>query len=372
MKLSPFSVLIFLLILQSPMLVKALDQNLKLNEVGVFEGCRWPMDLFLKENTLFIADFYEGLIIIDVSDPTNPIELGRFFDGGKGHSLDVVGDIVYMADWEDGLEIIDVSDPKHPVEIGQYNDGGNVLDVATTSDLAFVADSNNGLEVLDIRDPTDPRLIQLLYEGGASHVRVQDDIVMVSVYDVGLYTLRINEMDVSEIGFTEDGGDAYYLDVEGRYVVTASDIIGARVIDVSDPVNPVQVGLFRESGVCYGVDVENDLLFLADYTEGLAVADISDINDIELLSTYDDGSSVYVVKSSGDFVYLGTKPEGVKILEMTHDLSQVENKEPTGVIPGYSLSAVLVGLLVFFVTSTMSARAHSKSFHRFIESRASI
>ena len=345
LKLSPKLVLFFLLIVQTPMSVKAPEQNIELNEVGVFEDCRWPMDLYLKDDTLYIADYYAGLIIVDVSNPTSPVELGRIFDGGKGHSVDVLGDFAYVADWEDGLEIIDVSDSSNPVEAGQFNDGGMVLDVSVTGDLAFVADSSNGLEVLDISDPTNPKLIRMMFEGGASHVRVQDDIVMVSVYNTGFYTLRISDMDVAEIGFTEDGGDAYYLAVDDKYAVTASDIIGARVIDVSDPVNLVQVDVFKESGVCYGVDVEDDLLFLADHSGGLAVAGISDIGDIELTGTYDDGSDVYVVMSSGDLVFLGTKPDGVKILEMT---ITGETEESTPQISGFPLISLLLGLIIIW------------------------
>jgi hypothetical protein len=345
LRLSLKLLLVFLLLVQTPLSVKATEQNIELNEVGVFEDCRWPMDLYLKDDKLYIADYYAGLIIVDVSDPTMPVELGRFFDGGNGHSVDVFGDFAYVADWEDGLEIIDVSDSSDPAEVGQFNDGGMVLDVSVSGDLAFVADSSNGLEVLDISDPANPILIRLMYEGGASHVRVQDDVVMVSVYNTGFYTLRISDMDVAEMGFSEDGGDAYYLAVDDRYVVTASGNVGARVIDVSDPVNPVQVGVFRESGVCYGVDVKDDLLFLADHTEGLAVADISDVRDIELMGTYDDGSDVYVVKSRGDLVFLGTKPNGVKILKMTI-LGETEESIPQ--INGFPMISLLLGLLVIW------------------------
>jgi hypothetical protein len=182
--------------------------------------------------------------------------------------------------------------------------------------------------------------------------------LIVSVYDTGFYTLRIGDMDVTEIGFTEDGGDAYYLAVDDGYVVTASANIGARVMDVSDSVNPVQVAVFKKSGVCYGVDVEDDLLFLADYTHGLAVADISDISDIEILGTYDDGSDVYVVKSRGGLVYLGTKPDGVKILEMTFTEG---TEESITQISGFPVVSLLLGLLFILIRIKSSQVAFDKT-----------
>ena len=46
-----------------------------------------------------------------------------------GLGVFVAGDFAFIADGWDGLEIIDVSDPIAPTEVGQFDDGGDSRDV---------------------------------------------------------------------------------------------------------------------------------------------------------------------------------------------------------------------------------------------------
>jgi hypothetical protein len=74
------------------------------------------------------------------------------------HYFEVHGNKVYIAYYHDGVRVIDLTDPTHPVEVAHYNDwiednayGGafeGALAVRKIGDLLFVADLERGLLVL--------------------------------------------------------------------------------------------------------------------------------------------------------------------------------------------------------------------------------
>ncbi|MHA2603303.1 MAG: LVIVD repeat-containing protein, partial [Candidatus Thorarchaeota archaeon SMTZ1-83] len=134
--------------------------NLDLVKVGQIHtgGSTW--DVEVRGEIAFVIDRNEptpgGLVLINVSDRTDPKELSSFHDGGLPIALDVADDLVYVADTSDGLEIINVSDPKNPEEIGGYTGSGAVYDVQVVGDVAYVADWNSGLLILNVTDPTNP------------------------------------------------------------------------------------------------------------------------------------------------------------------------------------------------------------------------
>ncbi|MBY9012967.1 MAG: hypothetical protein KGD70_11390 [Candidatus Lokiarchaeota archaeon] len=80
----------------------------QISPLGVFDDGGLIYAAFTSSNKVYAADYQYGLIIIDMTDFSNPVVIGRHFDGGHSVDVVVVGDIAYVADREDGLEIIRV------------------------------------------------------------------------------------------------------------------------------------------------------------------------------------------------------------------------------------------------------------------------
>ncbi|MCK5158891.1 MAG: hypothetical protein KAR08_07025, partial [Candidatus Heimdallarchaeota archaeon] len=128
-------------------------------EIGQFDNNYGgtAINVVVDDNIAYLADDEEGLLILDVTDPTNPVFLSQYSDGsGFAWDLWIENDLLYLADHLDGLEIIDVSNPTNPIKIGEFHDGSAALCVEVRDDLAFVADFTDGLEILDISDPSNP------------------------------------------------------------------------------------------------------------------------------------------------------------------------------------------------------------------------
>ena len=61
----------------------------------------------------------DGLHLLDISRPTDPVLLGQYDTDNYLYALSVQGDTAYLIGWN-GLEIVDVADPANPQQIGSF------------------------------------------------------------------------------------------------------------------------------------------------------------------------------------------------------------------------------------------------------------
>ncbi len=123
--------------------------------------------VYVSNNLAYITDAVY-LEIINITDPTNPIEIGQCQASGS-YGLEIQGNFAYIACWTSGLRIIDVSDPTTPKEIGQFVDPmtpGQVGQVKISGDYAFLPNLITGLDIIDVSNPYDPIRIVEQYEDG--------------------------------------------------------------------------------------------------------------------------------------------------------------------------------------------------------------
>lgn len=119
---------------------------------------------------------WSGIRIWDYSDPTNPVLASTFntvcsadpFDAScdprgtySSHNVVVDGDKAYISWYSDGVVVLDISDPYNPIEIGRYTQSGAAFEAGNAgpqdvwgiykesgSPRIFASDRNGGLYVL--------------------------------------------------------------------------------------------------------------------------------------------------------------------------------------------------------------------------------
>ena len=201
---------------------------------------RFPHDAFLAENpithtlVMYVAYWDTGMVLVDMSDPSNPKELSTFADVAPSHLVHahsvkpfpalVGGKVVAVIEPEiptgdetSQFTFVDVTDPAHPQKLGYWKIPGNLtvdspfifsphnFDTRVAPDgRALVALSHNygGLWVLDATDPTSPRAIAFYQSDdseranrpvnpGFGTVFFQGEDLVAPEYDTGLYTLAL-------------------------------------------------------------------------------------------------------------------------------------------------------------------------------------
>ena len=273
--------------------------------------------VYVLNNYAYVGDGSGGLKIIDVSDPTSPNQVGEYVSSGNySYYVYVEGDYAYIANGSIGLEIVDISDKTNPIFVGIF-DTYKAKDVAISDNYAYVADDTDGFKIIDISDKTNPVLTSSLdpastvygisYENNYIYLAdTGDKLKIIDVSD------PVNPFLTGEVDLEDDVNDVY---VSGNYAYAAVDNNGFKIVDISDKTNPLlkgSVGLFQSEGI----SVLGDYVYIADYTDGLKIIDISEFNFLDIIGSVSTNYS-RKVKVDDDYAYIADYNDGLKIVDIS-------------------------------------------------------
>ncbi len=321
-------------------------------EVGRLELPGLINGLFFRESDslLFVAnDEHGGLRIVDVSDPAVPVEAGFLDTPGQAVDVIVSGDLALVADNGGGLRIVDVSDPSTPVEVGSFQTG-DAQAVGVSGDLAFFGGFEFGLSILDISDPGAPAEQGSFSTGGAQGLFVSGDSVFVADPRSVLRILDVSDPTAPvEVGSADTSGSAVDVVVSGDLAFVAERGSGLQVIDISAPSTPLEVGSLDTPGIALDISLSGTLAFIADGS-GVLIAQVANPAvpaQVGFLQAPKDARNVAV---SGDLALIATRSSGLSIMDISNPMSPVELGSLDN--PGSASGLALSGDLAFLVDSS--------------------
>lgn len=156
-----------------------------------------PMRLAVSGSLACIAA-ENRVSFVDITDPTRPTVVGVYDSSIIGAGIAVRDSLAYVAeDWE-GLRILNISDPTHPVQVGHLPMPAYATDIAILGDYAYIADlpwtGDSGLVIVNISDPSNPwKAGCFRVDSGVSRVAVQGRYI----YITGFYNARLQILDAS-------------------------------------------------------------------------------------------------------------------------------------------------------------------------------
>ena len=239
------------------------------NILGHAAAGHYVFDVKARDGILYAATASNGLQIIDVSDPVRPQTIGEFFapphEGfANFHNifLSPNGEFLYAINQSEypktDLLVIDVSDPANAVEAGRFSldtDKASAYNFHDTHDvnvmevdgrlIAFLNYLDAGLWILDVTDPQDIFAVgSITWEGIFSHSG---------------WPFRMGQR--LYYAHNSEGYDAHMT-----------------ILDVTDLANPTVVSRFatREGISIHNVQVEDGIAYISYYVDGLRVVDLRD------------------------------------------------------------------------------------------------
>jgi hypothetical protein len=84
-----------------------------------------------------------GLSVIDVTDPSNPVDAGTLFFPEFINHINFDGDLAFFSIYPNELQIYDVADPYNPDFLCKYNTPGNIEEVCKHDDYIYIADNSS-------------------------------------------------------------------------------------------------------------------------------------------------------------------------------------------------------------------------------------
>ena len=285
--------------------------------VSSYQTLGWALDVDVRDDRAYIADAVEGISIVDVSDRTNPEELGgySFYITNRASlvtSLVVSGSVAYAADYSQGLQLLDISNPAQPAKIGTASPMGYGDDVAINGDYAYAAAGPYGLQVVDVSSPDAPQELGSFGTPNAQCVDTVGNYAIVGTVN-GLHIVDVSNPNNPSLGslFNPEGRMGCIQDVvvsEGiAYVV---DELGLWLVDVSNPLAPTEMSFMDFQGEAkhctWGVDVVDHTAYVAQENDGLKIVDASDPYNPVLRASYTSPttSGAHDVVVDGDYAYV--------------------------------------------------------------------
>ncbi len=307
-------------------------------------------------DTIAYSATQSGLYILDISDPTAPLQLGYSPAENGAWSVHVVDTIAYLPKWGDGIRLVNIADPTSPAELGYFQTPDDATWIEIRDSLAYVAERWSGIQILDISDITTPDSVGMIEMDYADAIHFQGDSMYVAASSWGVKSFDMSD-PLNPILLYENPMGGYSLDAafSGDYVYASYRSYGIRafqrlgndslaqvgqieleapnklsirgdrlfatndgnlqIIDISDPTN-MQILNTWEEGFVTGVTAYRHYLYITGWPD-LQILDVGDPNNIQLLGVLDDlPSSAYEIAINGGFAFLANRGGGMHIIDI--------------------------------------------------------
>jgi hypothetical protein len=220
----------------------------------------------------------------DITDPASPSPLGQLATTGIAQALAIEGDRAYVADHLNGLLVVDVSDPTAPTITGSVLGGSgtiprgvqglNVDGTRAYLCYAIYPGPGGGLQVIDLTTPSTPTVIGSLFitSWSPAALVLRGTELYVSSLQGPVHAIDVSDPTAPVVGTSVDlPGQSIDISARGTHAYVASTRTGAHVIDISHPARIELIGGLTTDGRALGVAAGDEAVFVVADEEGLYV-----------------------------------------------------------------------------------------------------
>ena len=232
-------------------------------EVGRISGTpsTWRDLKYWNRHVYIGTEANDGIKVVSVDNPDNPILVYTITDFGSSHNLhiDADGYLYVVGATDHDIWIYDLSNPSEPDSIGAWN-GEYLHDIEVFNNKIYGAAIYSGnFYIIDVSDKTNPTTILKHNTGvvGGTHdcaVTYDEQYLITADETVGGHLKIWDIRDYENIALisqylihSEHSLHNIYIRPGTNLVVISYYIDGTRILNISDPGNPVEVGYFDTS-----------------------------------------------------------------------------------------------------------------------------
>lgn len=243
------------------------------------------------------------MTVYDISDPSNPTELGSTSLLGTTFDVEIDGKdgLAFVAEYDSSsiwrLSVYDVSDPSNIQLVdSDATDDWRGVALDRESNTAYTSVNNGPIHAFDYSNPSS---LSLLGQGtdsiyGRMVIGPNNDYIYayspsgaLNIFDVTTPSTSISQVFVDS-SFQSDFSGAYDgVQVSGERLYTASDT-AVKAYDISDRDNPVEVSSVSVGSINYAMSIDGTTMTVTEYganPDVIRYFDISDPNSITTVET---------------------------------------------------------------------------------------
>lgn len=284
----------YLIVCQGRNLIRYdLSDSTKLKSFIIYNSTGYIVNFIIKNNTIYIADKENGLIIVNYKEPEKPKLIAKSKPAiSYVQALAADKNKACLTALDGDIYIYDVTNINAPEFAGKYFVFNHFGDIYVIGKYAFTISSNYGLVVIDISNPFMPLLANYLPIPGdywEINFAIKNNYLYLAHRESGIYIVDIknpeNPMIANNIS---DGMDYHDIKTAGELAfVTYSIDIEKRlkVYDISEPEKPNYLTEINSPGTLDDFIYKDEKIYIADGDSGLVVYDLKNKKKPELLSS---------------------------------------------------------------------------------------
>ena len=294
-----------------------------------------PRDIFLASShatTFAIADIsvagdnaylgldYEGLLVLDITDRTSPLEVSALSLGDYNRGVYFYSDFAFVADLFDPVSIINVFNPDRPFVSGRWIMPGTCKDVAVKDSFAYVMCDHSGFHILNVEDPQNPQAASVLYAPYNNNgVEIEGDYAYITALLTGMQVVDVsNPYHPVVVGSYVPQGYTYGLEVKDGYAYLVNAENDVQIIDVQNPPSLILRGSVETPGTARELVPVGDYLYVADQTAGLTIINALDKDNPFLVTSIPTTGACSNVFSAGNLLFASCNLVGLEIYDISH------------------------------------------------------
>lgn len=257
-----------------------------------------------------------------------------------------------------GLRVIDISDPSNPMQVGSISGGGvESIDVKIWRNYAYVVAESFAVtgKIIDLSDPTNP--VQVGTFPAAHNIFISDSGYMyLAAPGLRIYNLKNDPLNPVEV-YNDNLCSGHDISIIDNRLYDFSDDCGTRVYDITNPSSPVLLGTITAPSVFHHSgwpSTDGNYLFICDELASpsqndITVWDISNLSSPFMVDSFADPNAyvhnLYVIDN---YAYVSYYRAGFRVFNITDptQISLVAEYDTDSILsgPGYGGN---FGLFVF-------------------------
>ena len=290
--------------------------------------------------------------ILDVSNPVTPVYVSEIQGFGGYHKfININNGYAFICDPDQGLQIIDISNPYDPVNVNLLDTGDQTSHILFRDNLAFVSNGYAGLRIIDISDVNEPGEVYLFDTAGQAmqacfgNQHGEKNTLFVADLTAGICAIDISSpTDLDDIGgiavqppSNMSYGSAFdvFVTEDRAYIAYAED--GLRIVDIHNPEKPKLLSTFKADGNVRDVVARGNYAYVAELRAGVRVIDVSDVShpaSVGILPV----EKIQELTLSGEHLFVAGRDSGVMIYTIADPVMPVK----LGKISSYDALSVAV------------------------------
>jgi len=223
-----------------------------------------------KDNLLFVTTAWMDLHIYNIENPAEP-ELLHSIDIYQSFGFEASGGYLYAASLRGGVLVYDISDPTNPEQVEEENPYIITRDVAIAGRCVISTHRRDGIFIWRIREGgqlTELADLEISNNASAKSIVIAGDYAYISCSSPsGIAVVSIEYMNRPvEVNFIEgiDIFSSNRLSIVGSFLYGADLDEGIKIYSIEDPERPVLTGSINTPGFAHDVAVKDGLAYVAD------------------------------------------------------------------------------------------------------------